>query len=120
MIGMIHLQLGNIDAAIDAFIRGLHASVKTREQELALTYEIGDAYELRRAPDQALYYFQRVARIEPSYNDMRGSAAERARRLDPGVQKAHKAQSGVAVRSDVVADEFDAALDDLLGGGKLP
>jgi tetratricopeptide (TPR) repeat protein len=117
MIGMIHLQLGNIDAAIDAFIRGLHASVKTREQELALTYEIGDAYEQRRAPDQALYYFQRVARIEPSYNDMRGSAAERARRLDPSVAKA---QSRVAVRSEVVTDEFDAALDDLLGGGKLP
>ncbi len=117
MIGMIHLQLGNIDAAIDAFIRGLHASVKTREQELALTYEIGDAYEQRRAPDQALYYFQRVARIEPAYNDMRGSAAERARRLDPGVLKA---QSRVEVRADVVGDEFDAALDDLLGGGKLP
>ncbi len=48
---------------------------------------------------------------------MRGSAAERARRLDPGVIKA---QSRVAVRSDVVGDEFDAALDDLLGGGKLP
>ena len=119
MIGMIHLQLGSIDAAIDAFIRGLHASVKTREQELALTYEIGDAYELRRAPDQALYYFQRVARIEPSYKDMRGSAAERARRLDPGTQKP-QAQSGVAVRSDVIIDDFDAALDDLLGGGKLP
>jgi tetratricopeptide (TPR) repeat protein len=117
MIGMIHLQLGNIDAAIDAFIRGLHASVKTREQELALTYEIGDAYEQRRAPDQALYYFQRVARIDPAYNDMRGSAAERARRLDPGVAKA---QSRVEVRADVVGDEFDAALDDLLGGGKLP
>ncbi len=117
MIGMIHLQLGNVDAAIDAFIRGLHASVKTREQELALTYEIGDAYELRRAPEQAIYYFQRVARIEPSYSDMRGSAVERARRLDPAMQKA---QSGVAVRSDVVTDEFDAALDDLLGGGKLP
>ena len=117
MIGMIHLQLGNIDAAIDAFIRGLHASAKTREQELALTYEIGDAYEQRRAPDQALYYFQRVARLDPAYNDMRGSAAERARRLDPGVIKA---QSRVEVRADVVGDEFDAALDDLLGGSKLP
>jgi len=117
MIGMIHLQLGNVDAAIDAFIRGLHASVKTREQELALTYEIGDAYEQRRAPDQAIYYFQRVARLDPSYNDMRGSPAERARRLDPGVVKA---QSQVASRSDLVLDDFDAALDDLLGGGKLP
>jgi tetratricopeptide (TPR) repeat protein len=117
MIGMIHLQLGNVDAAIDAFIRGLHASVKTREQELALTYEIGDSYEQRRAPDQAIYYFQRVARLEPGYKDMRGAPAERARRLSPGVAKA---QSQVASRSDLVLDDFDAALDDLLGGSKLP
>ncbi len=117
MIGMIYLQLSNPDAAIDAFIRGLHASVKTRDQELALTYEIGDAYEQRRAPDQALYYFQRVARIDPGYSDMRGSAAERIRRLEPGIPKA---TGRAAVGTDVVADEFDAALDDLLGGGKLP
>src|SRR5262249_36816940 len=66
MIGTIYIQLGGIDAAIDAFIRGLHATVKTREQELALTYEIGDCYQNRNAPDQALYYFQRVARMNPA------------------------------------------------------
>lgn len=116
MVGMIYLQLGNVDAGIDAFIRGLHASVKTRDQELALTYEIGDAYEARRAPDQALYYFQRVARIEPNYDDMRGSVAERIRRLEP---PRPMAATRVAVGAETMGDEFDAALDDLLDD-KLP
>ncbi len=117
MIGMIHREMGNIDAAIDAFIRGMQAPAKTREQELALTYEIGDCYESRHAPDQALYYFQRVARAEPGYSDMRGSAAERVRRLEPA--PAPKQTTAMAVGAESV-DEFDAALDDLLGGGKLP
>lgn len=116
MIGTIYLQLGGMDSAIDAFIRGLHSSIKTREQELALTYEIGECYQSRNAPDQALYYFHRVARLEPNYNDPRGSVMERIRRLEP----ASPPQAQVAVGSDVVVDEFDAALDDLLGGSDLP
>jgi tetratricopeptide (TPR) repeat protein len=117
MIGMIHRETGNVDAAIDAFIRGLHAQAKTRDQELALTYEIGDCYESRRATDQALYYFQRVSRVEPGYDDMRGSAAERVRRLEPAPMPK---QAAMAVGADSGVDEFDAALDDLLGGGELP
>jgi tetratricopeptide (TPR) repeat protein len=116
MIGMIHRELGNVDAAIDAFIHGLRAPAKTREQELALTYEIGDCYESVRATDQALYYFQRVLRAEPGYSDMRGSAAERVRRLEPA--PANRPAAAMAVGAEDV-DEFDAALDDLLAGGKL-
>jgi tetratricopeptide (TPR) repeat protein len=116
MVGMIYLQLGNVEAGIDAFIRGLHASVKTREQELALTYEIGDSYESLRATDQALYYFQRVARIDPGYADMRGSVSERIRRLEPARPVA---APRVAVGAESMGDEFDAALDDLLDD-KLP
>jgi tetratricopeptide (TPR) repeat protein len=117
MVGMIYLQLGNVDAGIDAFIRGLHASVKTREQELALTYEIGDSYEARRATDQALYYFQRVARIDPGYADMRGSVSDRIRRLEP-VRPMPAPRIAVA-NGETLGDEFDAALDDLLDD-KLP
>jgi tetratricopeptide (TPR) repeat protein len=117
MIGMIHRELGDVDAAIDAFTLGLRAQVKTREQELALTYEIGDCYEARRAPDQAVYYFQRVTRMEPGYADPRGSAAERVRRLEPAPAPA--ARPAMAVGAEAV-DEFDAVLDEMLGGGKLP
>ncbi|WP_437587102.1 tetratricopeptide repeat protein [Sorangium sp. So ce1000] len=114
MIGVTHLQMGNIEAGIDALIRGLHASHKTVEQELALTYEIANAYEMRGVPEQALYYFQRVARMSPSYNDPRGSVAERLRRIDVPKPAAR------AVGAEMIADEFDAAFDDLLPSGKLP
>jgi tetratricopeptide (TPR) repeat protein len=116
MVGVIQRQLGNVDAAIDAFIRGLHAQAKSPENELALTYEIGDCYEERRAPDQALYWFQRVLRLDAAYNDMRGSAVDRVRRLQPAPPSRPAPQK--AVGADV--DEFDAALDDLLDVGKLP
>ncbi|WP_437721936.1 tetratricopeptide repeat protein [Sorangium sp. So ce861] len=114
MIGVTYLQMGNIEAGIDALIRGLHASHKTVEQELALTYEIADAYEMRGVPEQALYYFQRVARMSPSYSDPRGSVAERLRRIDVPKPAAR------AVGAEMIADEFDAAFDDLLPSGKLP
>lgn len=113
MIGVIQRQNGSVDAAIDAFIAGLHAQVKTREQELQLTYEIGDCYEERRAADQALYFFQRVVRMDPSYADPRGSATERVRRLEPA--PAPRPPPAMAVGAEGV-DEFDAVLDDLLGG----
>ncbi|APR85806.1 TPR domain protein [Minicystis rosea] len=120
MIGVIHRQLGNVDAAIDAYIRGLHAQVKTREQELALTYEIGDCYEERRATDQALYYFQRVVRMDATYADMRGSAAERVQRLAPPPAAPQRPPPAKAVGAE--HDEFDGLLDDLdlVGGSKLP
>jgi len=117
MIGTIHREQGNTDAAIDAFIRGVRAQAKTPDQEVALTYEIGDCYEERRAPDQALYYFQRVARMNPTYNDPRGSIADRVRRLEPAPMPKQPAAKAVGAES---IDEFDAVLDDLIGGGKLP
>jgi len=114
MIGMLHMQLGNLEAGIDALIRSLHASQKTREQEMAITYEIGNAYETGQNPEQALYYFQRLARAEPKYFDPRGPVAERVRRLE-----GPKAPAAKAVGQDLVSDDFDAAFDELLGG-KLP
>lgn len=115
MIGMIHLQLGNLDAAIDAFIRGLHAPQRTIEQELALIYEIGNAYDMRRSPEQALYYFQRIARVDPRYADPRGSVTERIRRLETGAKPQAR-----AVGAENLGADFDSAFDDLLDDGKLP
>jgi tetratricopeptide (TPR) repeat protein len=115
MIGMIHLQTGNSDAAIDAFILGLRATQKTVEQELALNYEIASAYEARGDRDQALYYFQRVSRLNPSYSDPRGTVADRLRRLE-----LLKPAARAAVGAELLGDDFDAAFDDLLSRSKLP
>src|SRR6185369_13911063 len=81
MIGMMHMEHGNIDEAIDAFLRGLRSTHKSAEQEIALTYEIGNAYEIRKNRDQALYYFQLVGRLDPNYRDPRGSVEERISNL---------------------------------------
>ena len=114
MIGMIHLEQGSIDEAIDAFIRGLRAFDKTPEQEVALTYEVGNAYETRGNADQALYYFQLVARLDPGYVDMRGSVAERIARLQPRPASPAARASNA---SESLGDEFDKAFDDLFGKG---
>lgn len=108
MIGMIHLQLGNVDAAIDAFLRGLEGAQKTPEQEVALHYEIGSAYEQRKNLEQALYYFQRAARIDPKWRDPRGSVEERIRKLDPTQREKAK-----AVGDDEM--DLDSVFDNLLG-----
>jgi tetratricopeptide (TPR) repeat protein len=111
MIGTIQLERGNLNEAIDAFIRGLQAPDRTREQESALCYEIGAAYEVKRMTKQALEHFQRSARLVPTFRDVQ----ERIRRLTKTEPK--QPVRAVAVGAD---DEFDRAFDDILGGGKLP
>lgn len=118
VIGMIHLQFGNVDQAIAAFQRGLEAPQKTREQELALAYETADAYEARKNPEQALAYFKHVAALDPSYRDPRGGVQDRIRRLEPTPVNPATAQRP---RQDLLSsDDFDAAFDDLFSSGKLP
>ena len=99
---------------MNAFLRGLHATLKTADQDLALTYEIANSYESINDGGQALLYFQRVSRADPAYYDPRGAVGDRIRRLDVP----HKAPAR-AVGAEHVSDEFDAALDELLGS-KLP
>jgi tetratricopeptide (TPR) repeat protein len=110
-IGMIQLERGNLNEAIDAFTRGLQATERTKEQEVALSYEIGAAYEAKKMNKQALEAFQRAARLIPSFRDVQ----DRVRRLSKAEPKAPV--RAVAVGAD---DEFDRAFDDILGGGKLP
>jgi tetratricopeptide (TPR) repeat protein len=109
MVGTIHLERGNLNEAIDAFQRGLQSPDRTRDQEAALSYEIGAAYEVKRMTKLALDFFQRTARLSPSYRDTQ----ERIRRLQKSEPK--QPVRAVAVGAD---DEFDRAFDDILGGSK--
>jgi tetratricopeptide (TPR) repeat protein len=111
MIGTIHLERGALNEAIDAFMRGLQAPERTRDQEAALSYEIGSAYEAKRMVKPALEYFQRVARLIPSFRDVQ-ERVRRLQRVEPKVPV-----RAVAVGAD---DEFDRAFDDILSSGKLP
>jgi len=81
MIGNIQLQLGDLDAALDALHRALTAPYKTHEQECALGYEIANTYEYLGQPSEALRYFEWLASINADYEDPRGTVAERLHRL---------------------------------------
>ena len=111
MIGMIEVERGHLNEAIDAFLRGLKAPIRSKEQEAALTFEIGAAYEAKKMAKLALDYFQKTARLNPSFRDVQ----ERIRRLQRPEPK--QQVRAVAVGAD---DEFDRAFDDILGGSKLP
>jgi tetratricopeptide (TPR) repeat protein len=112
MIGMIQLERGNLNEAIDAFMRGLQSPDRSKEQDAALSYEIGAAYEVKRMNKQALEYFQRAARLIGGFRDVQ----DRVRRLQKMEPKASTSRA-VAVGAD---DEFDRAFDDILGSGKIP
>jgi tetratricopeptide (TPR) repeat protein len=105
MIGMIQIERGNLEEAIEAFLQGLNASIKDPTQETVLCYEIGAAYEAKEQPKDALNYFQRTMRRDPNYRDVQ----ERVRRLAKAEPKQSVRQA--AVGAD---DEFDRAFDDLL------
>jgi hypothetical protein len=107
---MIEVERGNLNGAIEAFLRGLRAQFKTPDQEMVLSFEIGTAYESKKMNKEALTYYQRVARRDATYRDV----ADRIRRIQGATKGSVRA---AAVGAD---DEFDRAFDDILGGGKLP
>jgi tetratricopeptide (TPR) repeat protein len=109
MIGSIHIERGSLNEAIDAFLRGLQATDRTKDQEAVLCYEVGAAYEAKKVEKQALEYFQRTMRLNPHFRDVQ----DRVRRLQPPEPK--PAVRAVAVGAD---DEFDRVFDDILGGAK--
>jgi tetratricopeptide (TPR) repeat protein len=112
MIGMIHRAQDNVDGAIEAFKKGLHAESKTPDQESSLYYELGDCWESKGDASEALYFFRKVAHRSPSYNDERGSIAMRIRAL----QKPDRPPPGSAPPSNG-SNDFDAAFDAVMTGG---
>jgi tetratricopeptide (TPR) repeat protein len=104
MIGMIYLEQNQLDRAAEAYVRALSAAQKTVEQEMSLYYDLGNVYEMKGKNQDALYYFQKIARRDPGYRDV----ADRIQQLSP---------SPVAVPQPnaraVNDDEFDRVFDDL-------
>jgi tetratricopeptide (TPR) repeat protein len=84
MISQIQLQRGEQDAALDSLHAALAAQHRTRDEELTVGYEIGQVYETRDMPEQALQYFEWVAMIHPDHTDPRGDITERIQRLRGG------------------------------------
>jgi tetratricopeptide (TPR) repeat protein len=104
MIGMIYLEQNQLDRAAESYVRALSAGAKTVEQEMSLYYDLGNVYEMKGKNQDALYYFQKIARRDPGYRDI----AERIRHLSPA-PAASSPNNSRAVNDD----EFDRVFDDL-------
>ncbi len=112
MIGMIYLEQNQLDRAAECYVRALSAANKTVEQEMNLYYDLGTVYEMKEKSQDALYYFQKIARRDPGYRDI----AERISGLQPEKEAPPVSSSARAVGDQ---DEFDSVFDDLFeGGGK--
>ncbi|HYP91385.1 MAG TPA: tetratricopeptide repeat protein, partial [Polyangiaceae bacterium] len=103
MIGLIYLEQNQLDRAAEAYVRALSAAQKTVEQEMSLYYDLGNVYEMKRQSQDALYYFQKIARRDPGYRDV----SERIAQLLP--KPAQPERNARAVNDD----EFDRVFDDL-------
>jgi tetratricopeptide (TPR) repeat protein len=104
MIGMIYLEQNQLDRAAEAYVRALSAIQKTVEQEMSLYYDLGNVYEMKGKNQDALYYFQKIARRDPGY---RGVSDRIQALLPPPAPSAH---SNARAAND---DEFDRVFDDL-------
>ena len=103
MIGLIYLEQNQLDRAAEAYVRALSSAQKTVEQEMSLYYDLGNVYEMKGKNQDALYYFQKIARRDPGYRDV----TDRIRQLSP--PPAPVANNARAVNDD----EFDRVFDDL-------
>jgi tetratricopeptide (TPR) repeat protein len=104
MIGMMHRDRGDLDRAAEAYVRGLSAEHKTVAQEVSLYYDLGIVYEMKNDPDEAIYYFQRITRRDPTYRDV----SQRLAALMPRSRRF--SQPARAINDD---QDFDRSFDDL-------
>ncbi len=103
MIGMIHLEQGELDQAAASYVRGLEASMKSVDQEMNLYYDLGNVKEMRGNGEEALYYFKKIARRDPGYRDVKDRIA--ALSSESAVPRAQV--------EDGAEDEFDQVFDEL-------
>ena len=101
MVGMIQMERGKITEAIEAFQKGLAATIRTSEQEMVLCYDIGAGYETMNRTKEALSYFQRVAKLQLDVPGRRRShpSVDRAGRLEARGRGRGSRRGGVGGRS---------------------
>lgn len=70
MIGMLQVGRGESGAAVEAYQLALQSEHAKADVEKSLRYELAGAYEVGQQPGRALFQFQRVQAIDPSYRDV--------------------------------------------------
>ena len=75
MIGLCQGLKGDHRAAVEAFRRALRSGALTAEAAKALHYELAAAHEALGEKDQALWYLQKIVKVDPGYRDAGAFAA---------------------------------------------
>jgi tetratricopeptide (TPR) repeat protein len=70
MIGLCHLERGQLMEAVEQFKAGLYVENISEQEALALYFELGAAYEELGDPREALYYFEKVQKRDPAFRDV--------------------------------------------------
>jgi len=91
MVGMCHVEKGDPIKAIGYFEKALNGSVRGQAEELALGYEIGNAYEAAGQMEKALSAFERVAARDRTFRGVGGRLDQLKRRgLSGGASRASR------------------------------
>jgi tetratricopeptide (TPR) repeat protein len=107
MIGLVHLEQNDLEAAENAYIRGLEAPRKSVDQEMNLYYDLGVVNEMKGANPEAAYYFKKIARKDPAYRDIR----ERLM----AIEQALNVTTNSSERPVGEEDEFERVFEELFG-----
>ncbi|PIE19559.1 MAG: hypothetical protein CSA65_01930 [Proteobacteria bacterium] len=70
MIGLCCSEKGMISEAISQFKTGLYVEGITERETIALYFELGQAYEKLDDLQEALYYYEKVAKKDPRFRDV--------------------------------------------------
>jgi hypothetical protein len=109
MIGLCYMEKGKVAEAISHFKKGLYSEHKNEREELGLYFELGVAYEVLQDPKEALYYFQKVQKRDPSFRGVGAKIKALLQPRPPAIAPPSPPESS--------AEDVDRAFDDLLGDG---
>jgi tetratricopeptide (TPR) repeat protein len=71
MIGLCYMEKGDVASALEHFKQGLQGPQRSEREELGLYFEMGNAYESVGDLSEALYFFQKVDKRDPSFRNVR-------------------------------------------------
>jgi hypothetical protein len=68
-IGLCYRDLGNANRAISSFKNALFQEDVTADETKELHYELGSTHEREEEWEEALYYYRRVVKVDPTFKD---------------------------------------------------
>jgi pilus assembly protein FimV len=108
MLGLIFLEQGRVPEAISQFKQGLYAERIQEREQLALYYELGNAYEKVSDTREALYYLEKVMKRDAQFRDVE----QRVARLRGGGRRENLL---VSVKDDI-DQAFEGLVNDVMRG----